>query len=103
MQVMRNKYSYRMHACTPRCILLQVSWRKYKSALWRVIPNLTIVSLGFGIAIHPVRVWRGNLCGYDGLPSLSTFAISAAVFLFFGEVGFYYTHRYYTMSVNPTS
>ena len=54
---------------------------------------MTVVSLGFSLAIHPVKVWWGNPCGYEGLPSLFAVAIHAIVFLIMAEVGFYYTHR----------
>ena len=55
---------------------------------------MSVVTLGFSLAIQPAYMWRGNLRGYDGLPSLLQFVIHAIVFVFFAEVGFYYTHRY---------
>ena len=79
----------------PAHFLSQVNWTRYKKALMLATFNNTIVATGFSLAFYQLIKWRGNSCGYE-LPSFSRAIFDFLGFLICEEIGFYYTHRYYT-------
>ena len=52
---------------------------------------MIVVAQLFSLVVQPIK---GNPCGYESLPSLSTTVIHVVGFLITAEITFYYTHRY---------